>query len=90
MAAASAGRSDPILSVLAWATAATTVYTITDRRVAMRIGIALTLTLNLPFKSVAAAQFKASSFGTGDIALALSGPTRSRSSSCGRTLGRGG
>lgn len=60
-----------ILSVLAWATAASTVYTITNRRIAMRIGIALTLTLNLPFKSVVGAQYKASSFGTGDIALAL-------------------
>ncbi|WP_108659933.1 photosynthetic complex putative assembly protein PuhB [Acuticoccus kandeliae] len=65
-----------ILGALAWATAASTVYTITNRRIVMRIGIALTVTLNLPFRSVAAAHYKAAVFGTGDIAVALSGSDR--------------
>ena len=60
-----------ILSVLAWATASSTVYTITDKRLAMRIGIALTVTLNLPFRSIVSANYKPSWFGTGDIALTL-------------------
>ena len=60
-----------ILGALAWATAASTVYTITNRRLAMRIGIALTVTLNLPFKTIVAAKYKPSWFGTGDLALAL-------------------
>ena len=65
-----------ILGVLAYATAATTVYTITDRRVVMRIGIALTLTLNLPYRSIAAADFKPTVFRAGEIALSLSGSDR--------------
>ena len=40
---------------MAWLSARNTVYTITDRRVVMRIGIVLTLTFNLPFKRIAAA-----------------------------------
>lgn len=65
-----------ILGILAYATATTTVYTITDRRVVMRIGIALTLTLNLPFRAIAAADFKPTVFGAGEIPLALSGTDR--------------
>lgn len=60
-----------ILALLAKSTAATTVYTITDRRVVLRIGIALTLTLNLPFKRVVSAAYKPSALGTGDLALLL-------------------
>lgn len=65
-----------ILCVLAWATTQSTVYTVTDRRVVMRIGIALTLTLNLPFNKIASAAFKPGPFGTGDIALTTSGEAR--------------
>jgi hypothetical protein len=38
---------------LAWLTARTAVYTVTDRRVVMRIGIVLTLTFNLPLRRIA-------------------------------------
>lgn len=65
-----------ILAVLAYATAITSVYTITDKRVVMRIGIALTLTLNLPFRTIASADFKPTFFGAGEIALSLSGSDR--------------
>ena len=66
----------PILAALAKATAASTVYTITNRRVAMRIGVALTVTLNLPFAKIAAAGYKPGRFGTGDLPLKLAGRDR--------------
>ena len=51
--------------------ARSTLYTLTNKRVVMRIGIVLTLTFNLPFKRIVGASLKAQSAGTGDIALAL-------------------
>ncbi len=56
----------------AWAT----VYTITNRRVAMRIGAALTVTLNLPYTQIANATLDLRKRGTGTIALDLMGDTR--------------
>lgn len=55
----------------AWMSARSTLYTLTNKRVVMRIGIVLTLTFNLPFKRIAGASLKSQSAGTGDIALAL-------------------
>lgn len=63
-----------LVSLIAWFTARTTVYTLTDRRMVMRIGIVLTITLNLPFKRVAAADLKLLSGGTGDLSLKLLKP----------------
>ena len=40
------------LGILAWLTARTTAYTLTDQRIVMRIGIVLTLTFNLPLKRI--------------------------------------
>jgi hypothetical protein len=51
--------------------ARSTLYTLTNKRVVMRIGIVLTLTFNLPFKRIAGASLKTQGAGTGDIALAL-------------------
>ena len=53
-----------------------TVYTITNRRVAMRIGAALTVTLNLPFSQIRTAALDLRRGGTGTIALDLMGETR--------------
>jgi hypothetical protein len=55
----------------AWMSARSTLYTLTNKRVVMRIGIVLTLTFNLPFKRIAGASLKAQGLDTGDIALAL-------------------
>jgi len=55
----------------AWMSARSTLYTLTNKRVVMRIGIVLTLTFNLPFKRIAGASLKTQGAGTGDIALAL-------------------
>lgn len=58
--------------VLAGLVQRTTVYTVTDRRVVMRIGIVLTVTFNLPLARIDAVQLKAlGSSGAGDIALQL-------------------
>lgn len=61
---------------LAWLTARTTAYTLTDQRVVIRVGIVLTLTFNLPLKSISTAALQVKVNGFGDIALALEGNTR--------------
>lgn len=60
------------LGVLAWLTARTTAYTLTDQRIVMRIGIVLTLTFNLPLKRIETAGLLLTGKGFGDIPLALS------------------
>ena len=59
---------------LAWLTARTTVYTVTSKRVVMRLGIVLTVSFNLPFKQIASADVRVLKDGFGDITLALQGP----------------
>lgn len=63
-----------VLVALAVAIARTTVYTVTDRRVVMRIGVALTKALNIPYSSIAAADLRTYADGTGDIPLRLTPP----------------
>lgn len=64
------------VALLAWLTARTTVYTLTDRRLVMRVGIVLTVTFNLPLRTLAAAGLRQHGAGFGDITLALAGPDR--------------
>ena len=64
------------LTSLAWATARTAVYTITDKRLVMRIGIALTLTFNLPLRLVKSAGLRQDKRGCGDIVITLGGEDR--------------
>lgn len=56
----------------AWAAARSTTYTITTRRVVLTFGIALPVTLSLPYKSIGSAALKLRADGTGDIPLGLS------------------
>lgn len=65
-----------ILYTIAVVQARSTVYTITTARVAMRIGVALTVTLNLPFRQIGAAHLAVKSNGTGTIALQTLADTR--------------
>jgi len=65
-----------VAAMMAWMTARTTVYTLTDRRVVMRIGIVLTLTLNLPLRRIDAASVRCTRDGVGDVSLQLNGPDR--------------
>lgn len=65
-----------MLAGLAWLTARTALYTLTSRRVVMRIGIVLCITLNLPLRQIRGASVLARRNGQGDIALALAGKER--------------
>ena len=60
-----------IVFLLAHAQARTTVYTITSARVVMRIGAALSVSINLPFRQIESAGLDLKAGGTGTIALAL-------------------
>ncbi|MDM7941628.1 MAG: photosynthetic complex putative assembly protein PuhB [Hydrogenophaga sp.] len=65
-----------LLALTAWFSARTTIYTLTDRRILMRVGIVLTLTFNLPLRKLAAAAIRPQAGGHGDIALTLAGEER--------------
>jgi hypothetical protein len=60
-----------VLSLLAYLNARSTVYSITSRRILMRHGVAVPLTLNLPFRFIDNAELRTFSDGTGDISLTL-------------------
>jgi hypothetical protein len=62
-----------ILWLFAWLVARSTVYTITNRRVVMRFGVALPITLQIPFNQVSAAGVKRFTGGVGDISLSVLG-----------------
>jgi hypothetical protein len=53
-----------------------TVYTITTARVVMRIGAALSVTLNLPFKQIESAALDERRSGIGTIAMQIAKPNR--------------
>ena len=53
-----------------------TVYTLTSSRVVMRIGAALTITLNIPYREIANAALDLRRDGSGTIALETKGKTR--------------
>ena len=65
-----------ILALIAWFTARTAVYTITDRRLVLRIGVVLTVTFNLPYSTIKAAGLRQYGDGTGDIPVALADDVR--------------
>lgn len=65
-----------LIVALAIGIARTTRYTVTNRRVAMKIGVALNMTLNVPFRQVTEAALRPLSGGRGDIALGVGGEGR--------------
>ncbi len=65
-----------LLMLVAWIQARATVYTLTNKRVAMRIGAALTMTLNLPYTCIGTARLDVRRGGTGTLAFELLGNTR--------------
>lgn len=65
-----------LLAGLGVMAARSTLYTITNRRVVLRAGVALTLSINLPFTVIAAAALHARRDGTGDIPLTLAAGQR--------------
>lgn len=64
-----------LLEMLAWATARATLYTITDKRVVLRIGVAIQKCINLPLAEIAAADFRDLGGGAGEISLTLKSPS---------------
>jgi hypothetical protein len=60
-----------ILYLLAYIYARTTVYTLTNRRLVLRFGVALPMMINLPLEKLEAADLVEYGRGTGDIALTL-------------------
>jgi hypothetical protein len=60
-----------ILTFFAWANAHTTLYSITNRRIVMRIGVALPICLNVPFCKIGKAALKCFADGSGDIPVEL-------------------
>lgn len=60
----------------AWGVGRTTVYTLTDRRIVLRIGVGLNKCINLPLGEIDSANLKMLGGGHGSIALALKGAPR--------------
>jgi hypothetical protein len=65
-----------VLALLAKAMARSSLYTLTSRRIVLRIGVALPMCINLPLALIDAADVRADADGHGDIALTTSGGAR--------------
>lgn len=65
-----------IVTMLAWLYSRTTVYSMTNRRVVMHIGLALPMALNVPYSQIGAASARIHGDGTADIPLTLLGNDR--------------
>ena len=65
-----------LLHLLAWGSARTTIYTLTNRRVVMRIGIAVPKCINLPLGMIASVDLADRPDDTGDLPLTLIGTPR--------------
>jgi hypothetical protein len=61
-----------LMVAYAWYSARASLYSITTRRIVMRHGVALTLSLNLPFTQIEAVNLCSRDDGTGDLALSMS------------------
>jgi hypothetical protein len=60
-----------LLASFAWLSARTTIYTVTTRRIVVRTGVALPMTVNIPFAVVQSAAVAIRPDGTGDIAVEI-------------------
>ncbi|WP_373488262.1 photosynthetic complex putative assembly protein PuhB, partial [Blastomonas sp.] len=65
-----------LLTLYAWLVGRTTVYTLTDRRVVLRVGVALNMCINLPLSKIAGANLRPLGPVEGDLALQLIGKHR--------------
>lgn len=59
------------MALFAWGVARTSVYTLTNKRIVLRIGVALSACVNLPLARTAAAVLRPLENGHGDIAVTL-------------------
>lgn len=62
-----------LLHLLAWGSARTTVYTLTNRRIVLRVGMALPKCINLPMALIGAVDLAVRGDGTGDVPLTITG-----------------
>ncbi len=62
-----------LLNLLAWGAARTTLYTLTNRRIVLRVGIAFSKCINLPLPLVETVGLATQADGSGDVPLALTG-----------------
>jgi hypothetical protein len=65
-----------LFATLAWLMAKSTTYAITNRRVFLRIGVALSITVTVPFRTIRSADLRIYQDGTGDLPLSLTGNDR--------------
>ena len=65
------GITIALLFLFAWLIARSTVYTITSQRIVMRFGVALPMTINLPFSKIDSVALRTAADGSGDIELNL-------------------
>lgn len=65
-----------LLAAFAWGVSRTTVYTLTNKRVVLRIGVALNKCINLPLAELESANLRQLSGGHGHIVFALKGAPR--------------
>ena len=60
-----------LICLFAWLSARSTIYTITERRLVVRYGVALSKAVNIPFSMVTGAALRLNADGTGDVTLQL-------------------
>jgi len=65
-----------LLNLIAWGTARSTIYTLTNRRIVMRVGIALPKCINLPLGLITSVDLLQRADGTGDLPLKVEGAQR--------------
>lgn len=65
-----------LLYLFAWMVARSTVYTLTNRRIVLRMGVALPKCINIPLPIIANASLKRHADGSADIPLLLTGPDK--------------
>jgi len=65
-----------MFTLFAWGVGRTTVYTLTNRRLVLRVGVALNKCINLPLSQIDSANLKMLADGHGNIVLDLKGAPR--------------
>jgi hypothetical protein len=65
-----------LFALFAWGVGRTTVYTLTNKRLVLRIGVALNKCINLPLSEIKSANLKMLPSGHGNIVLELKGAPR--------------
>jgi hypothetical protein len=65
-----------MLVAFAWGVGRTTIYTLTNKRIVLRVGVALDKCINLPLTEVEAADLKMIGGGYGNVVLSLKGMPR--------------